>query len=686
MTQPPMTIPARALFWLIAAFALLIVPQWERLPLWLLASCAALAGWRWLAQTGRIRLPGRWLRVLIMLALTACYIATVGGQFTVDTASSFFVLAVGLKWLETRQSRDFYVLFFILVYLAAINFLFQQAIGWAVVNLAGVLLLLFGLQVLNAPDLSARSLAGGRRLALMLLKTLPIVVLLFVFFPRMEPLWTVPMVSGQSRTGISDTMTPGQISDLAQSSQRAFRVSFGGVIPPHRELYWRGLILDQFDGETWNQHQAEPFQAPAPVALDGGVGPLKSADYSVLLEPTNQRWAFSLRPSVALSGNIAPAGQGLFRFQRPADTAVRYRLSRLDTRSSSSTTLTAGERHRYLQLPPDSNPRATAFARQLTRQTDSPGEFIKAVLARFRQQSYFYTLRPPSMPADSVDALLFDVKRGFCAHYASATAFLLRRANIPARIVIGYQGGSQGLNDQYLIVRQYDAHAWVEAWIDGQGWIRVDPTAAISPERIELGLRAAVADEGSFLENSWASPERYGNVAAIQWVTLQLDRINYQWQRWVVGYQGQSQLDLMSRMPGHLSLRDLGYVTAGLMAVALLVAGVFSAWHQRGQWPRDPWRRLFDRGVQLIRHSGVAVYPGDTPDVIAQRASQRYPDAEKELTGFARLANNHYYGSRATELSPQKSRQDLIRLKNRLVQLRRALRQARSSRKSRPDR
>lgn len=686
MTPAAITIPARALFWLITAFALLIAPQWNRLPLWLLASCVALAGWRWLAQTGRVRLPGRWLRALIMLALTGWYLASVEGHFTVDTASSFFVLAVGLKWLETRRSRDFYVLFFILVYLAAVNFLFQQAIGWTVINFAGVLLLLFGLQVLNAPNLSARGLAGGRRLGLMLLKTLPVVVLLFVFFPRMSPLWTVPMVSGQSRTGISDTMTPGQISDLAQSSERAFRVSFGGAIPPHRELYWRGLILDQFDGETWNQRQAEPFQVPAPVALDDGAEILKPGDYSVLLEPTNQRWAFSLKPSIALSGNIAPAGQDLFRFARPADTAVRYRLSRVAAQLSSAPTLTASERRRYLQLPAGSNPRATQFARRLAQQTGQPVGFIKAVLTRFRQQPYVYTLRPPPMPTDSVDALLFDVKRGFCAHYASAMAFLLRSAGIPARIVIGYQGGSPGLDNRYLIVRQYDAHAWVEAWIAGQGWARVDPTAAISPERIESGLQEAVADEGSFLENNWTSPERYGDVAVIRWVALQLDRINYQWQRWVVGYQGQSQLDLLSRISGHLSLRELGYVTAGLMAAALLAAGLFSAWRQRGHWQQDPWRRLFDKGLHVIRQAGVEVYPGDTPDVIAERASRRYPEAEKELAGFARIANNHYYGARSAESSPAKRRQDLTRLKNRLVRLRRALRQAGSSRKLSPDR
>ncbi|MBO6850999.1 MAG: DUF3488 domain-containing protein, partial [Marinobacter sp.] len=209
-------LPTRALLWLIASFAVLLVPQWDRLPIWLVVSCVVLAGWRYMAQSGRVRLPGKWLKTGIMLVVISVYVGTVQGRFTVDTAASFFVLAVGLKWLETRSRRDFYVLFFILVYLATVNFLFHQEIYWAVLNLFAVGLLLVGLQVLNAPDLPDTMASGWRRLGMMLLKTLPIVILLFVFFPRMAPLWSVPMVSGQARSGISDTMRPGDISNLAQ--------------------------------------------------------------------------------------------------------------------------------------------------------------------------------------------------------------------------------------------------------------------------------------------------------------------------------------------------------------------------------------------------------------------------------------------------------------------------------------
>lgn len=657
-TEAPI-LPTRALIWVIASFALLLTPQWDRLPLWLVASCIVLAGWRWLAQSGRVRLPGKWLKTGIMLGVIAVYIATVQGRFTVDTAASFFVLAVGLKWLETRSTRDFYVLFFILVYLATVNFLFHQEIYWAVVNLMAVGLLLVGLQVLNAPDLPESMASGWRRLGTMLLKTLPIVVLLFVFFPRMAPLWSVPMVSGEARSGISDTMRPGDISNLAQSSERAFRATFGDDLPAYRDRYWRGLILDYLDGETWRQGRDEPFRRPGRVAVDGGAGDLESGQYDVLMEPTDERWAFALDDSVAVSDNVLPTDEGLFRFRRPADSAVRYRMALAGGETDGADA--PRSLRRYLQLPSRGNPRARALAEELKADYSDPGAMIEALMTRFRQQQYFYTLRPPAMPEDGIDALLFDAKRGFCAHYAGATTFVLRAAGIPARVVVGYQGGDPGAGDEYLIVRQYDAHAWVEAWIGGEGWVRVDPTAAIAPERIESGLRDAVAGEGSFLEDDWASPQRYGNMPVLQWASLQLDRINYQWQRWVVGYQGQSQMDLMSRLPGGLGLKELGYATAGIVGFALLAAGLFSAWQVRRSVSRDPVVRLIHQWHRLCERAGIPVRFGETPAQLADRIGSARPAAAGTARAFARIVNKHYYGS-DPDTERRQSREQMRRL------------------------
>jgi len=677
----PDLIPGAALVWLMGGFALLLLPQWDRLPVWLMVSCIVLAAWRWLAQLGKLRLPGRWSRSGLMVVLVAVYIATVQGRFTVETASSFFVLAVGLKWLETRTVRDFYVLLFILVYLSSVNFLFHQEIHWTVVNLAGVLVLFVGLQVLNAPGIAGAARSGWKRLGLMFLKTLPVVVLLFVFFPRMEPLWSVPLVSGEARTGISDSMTPGDISSLAQSDARAFRVTFGDDIPPHRDRYWRGLFLDTLNGDTWRQSRNREFRRPGRVAVDGGVGQLQPEEYDVLLEPTDQTWAFALEGSEPVSDNVTRNEEGLFRFDRPADSTVRYRMA-LTPEGDSSLNALQNPRQ-YLQLPASGNPRTRELAQTLKAQTSGPQELAVSILRRFREQQYFYTLRPPKMPDNGIDALLFDSKRGFCAHYAGAMTFLLRAADIPARVVVGYQGGEPGAGNEYLIVRQYDAHAWVEAWMPGQGWTRFDPTAAISPERIESGLRDAMEEEGSFLENDWTSPQRYGDMAMVQWASLQLDKMNYQWQRWVVGYQGQSQMDLMSRLPGGFGLRELGYVTAGVVGGALLFAGLFTALRGRSFARRDPLSRVLGRWHAVCEDAGVPVRHGETPSRQAERLARAEPSVAASAMTFARLVNKLYYAQdlqkHPDRLSNQGIREELRRMRRLLGTLSKQIKRSNSS-------
>lgn len=670
-------LPSAALFWLVCGFLLLLLPQWDRLPPWLLLACLALAAWRWLAQQGTVRLPGRWLRLAVMGCLIAIYIATVQGRFSVDTASSFFVLAVGLKWLETRSSRDFFVTFFILVYLATVNFLFKQGIGWTMVTLAGVVVLLVALQLLHTPSGSRSPMAGFRRLGWMLAKTLPIVIALFVFFPRMAPLWSVPLVSGQARTGLSDTMAPGDISSLAQSSERAFRVTFGGSIPAHRDRYWRGLILDRFDGTAWRQWQDEMPSRPGRVALDGGIGALQPNQYDVLMEASGQRWVFALDNSRAVSDNVREVPGNLFRLQRPADTSIRYRLG-LTPAARESGNLSREQMRRYLQLPQSGNPRARELAAELVSRHDSDEDVARAILSRFREQAYYYTLRPPAMPEDSVDTLLFDARRGFCAHYASAMAFLLRSADIPARIVAGYQGGSSGADDEYLIVRQYDAHAWVEGWMEGLGWVRLDPTAAIAPERIESGLQAAVAEEGSFLEQDWASPQRYSDLALVQWASLQVDRINYNWQRWVVGYQGQSQLDLMSRLPGNFGLRELGYVTAGLIGLALLFAGLVTLFRHNNRRGPDPIARMIRGWARSLQLGGVPVSRGATPDQLAELTGREVPAVRTLARAFAQDLNNHYYGPQAGQGRRDDGGAGRTRMRRRLAAILKALRRQRA--------
>ncbi|MCL1482787.1 MAG: transglutaminase-like domain-containing protein [Marinobacter sp.] len=414
------------------------------------------------------------------------------------------------------------------------------------------------------------------------------------------------------------------------------------------------------------------------VEIEGVSGPLDANQYEILLEPTDQSWAFALEDSVAASPNIEETDEDLFRFRRPADTSVRYRLALQTPPADSDAQLSPAQRRNLLQLPASGNPRARALADELRSRYDDRG-VAAALLQRFREQPYFYTLRPPAMPDDGIDALLFDVKRGFCAHYAGAMAFVLRSAGIPARIVVGYQGGESGAGDEYLIVRQYDAHAWVEGWFEGAGWIRLDPTAAIAPSRIESGLREAMAEEGSFLENSWLSPQKYGNLPLLTWASLQLDRVNYQWQRWVVGYQGQSQMDLLSRLPGGLTMRDLGYISAGTVAAALLFAGLISAWRGRQGGRHTGVARQLQRWQRFCEGVGVPVRRGETPLGLAERLARAEPALADSARVFAGVVNTHYYSrqySRQTVDAVAQPVSDIRLLRRLLARMKRQRRQA----------
>lgn len=631
-----------SLNWLLLGFALLLAPQWGRLPIWLSVVTCALALWVWGGRRLGIRLPGRTWRILVVIALVLMYAVTVRARFTVETASDFFVLTVALKWLELHSRRDLYVLFFILCYLGAVNFLFRSGPGWTLLDVIGILALFNALQGAQGGTLRRSMLQTWKRMGTLFLIALPMVIGLFIFFPRIGPLWSVPLVSDRSTTGFSDTVAPGDISHLAQSDQRVFRVRFAEKIPPARLRYWRGLVLEDYDGRAWRERQSfTPPGPPGKVNEEAMAGPLKPGEYEVLLEPTYQHWAFTLKNSQAVSSNVESAGDALFRFRRPVDTTVRYRM-RLTDEPSTVSQLGAATRFRDTALPRDGNPRTRQWARSLRERYDTPQAFVLALLQYFRTQPFYYTLNPPKLGADPIDTLLFQTRRGFCAHYASATAYVLRSVGIPARLVVGYQGGELGADGRYLIVRQYDAHAWVEAWLAGR-WVRIDPTAAIAPSRIEHGLQSSLSDPGDFLAENWMAPSRYNDVPWIRWVNLQMDALNYRWERWVVGYQGNTQLALFGRLSHHIGQRELGWISAGLVGVFALAIALWSAWRARRERHSMGPARLFRQWRELLMRLGVASHPTETPLQIATRAHDVDPALGRVSMSFARQLNTYYY-------------------------------------------
>ena len=567
------------------------------------------------------------VRFGLIIGSVASFAITYGKSFSVEMAGIFLLMVASMKAIELRTRRDALVFVYAMFYLSAISMLFEQGIPHVLLELISVLVCFSILMRLNASSLG--SVRGHIwRVSKLLTLAVPFAVCLFLFFPRFAPLWSLPIKTSTAQTGMSETVSPGSIADLSQSAERAFRVSFRGDVPPRNDLYWRALVLDQFDGLTWSR-------AAGPLTMERSRQGLLSNRrydqyqpqdgdldyYDVILEPHNNRWAFALADSNPISGNVYQLGTGAYEFRQDVVSPTPYRMA--FGRASQALAEIPGARVvagvarkvvsplQDLQLPPGGNPRARQLVDTLLLAGPTESQLVSAILRFFREQNFAYTLRPPSLSGDTIDQFLFETRRGFCEHYASSMAFLLREAGIPARVVAGYQGGEYNANLDYLVVRQYDAHAWVEAKITGLGWVRIDPTAYIAPDRIERNLEEAMREEGSFLEdNPYASFSR--SVAALNWLATKADEVNYQWQRLVLGYGEQDQRAMFKRVFGRFDMRTLLWVlVSSLFVVAIVV--VLYIWLGRYRRSLSGVERRYLRYILILKLYKVERRLGETP-------------------------------------------------------------------------
>lgn len=598
---------------------------WGVSPLWLCVFVLSLAVLSWEAK---FRLKG-WLRFVLVVLGTAWFFLYYGKNLTVEMAASFLFLAASFKLTEIASRRDSLVFVYIMFYLSAVSLLFNQHIGHLLVQVIVVLLGLKVLLGLNGGQLQSLG-AQWRSLLKLLMLALPLVLVLFLFFPRIAPLWTIPIKSHSATTGISDSMTPGDIAELSNSADRAFRVNFSAAVPAQSALYWRGLVLDYFDGTTWSRRQSPASSLRRGRYQLGEVYDTTADFYQVMLEPTNQAWAFTLNHSQPLSNNLRELDMGGFALSVEAIQPTRYRmglseLAKGDNRLPTAVRLNDVARQHSsglfdLQLPSTGNVRTRQWVAEQRAVAFSDLEFVQRVMRMFSQQSFSYTLKPTLLGDDSIDAFLFDSQRGFCAHYAGSLAYILRLAGIPARVVVGYQGGEYYAEGGYLIVRQYDAHAWVEAEVDGLGWVRLDPTAMVAPERVEQNLRQALAQDEPFLS---ADPlnAATNSFVGLKWLVLKADALNYQWQKWVVNYSQRDQYSLVSRLLGDYSLSRISLV---MFMAFCLMSGVmvWIYWLSIGRRRLRPAERRYLRWLGVMSYFGYHRGQGETPRQFLQRVEQ----------------------------------------------------------------
>lgn len=510
-------LPLPALTALLLIMALAAAPHARHLPAWLTLLALACGIWRYALARRSERLPPGWLRTLLTIATVLGIYASYGSLLGRDPGTALLVAMAALKLLEMRRRRDVHVLMYLGYLLAATQFLYDQSIfmivylaatGWAL-----TVLLIVAHQA--QPPVNPWRYAG---LAwTLLLQALPVMLVLFVLFPRLAgPLWRLPDDARGASSGLSDTMSPGDISHLSLSADVAFRVEFEGEPPPPADRYWRGPVLSSYDGRTWRQAAGSASLAAVEHSSD-------LVRYAVQLEPHNRRWLFALDAPLAAPAHARWGDGLLLEASEPVHERRRYALtSALDYRFE--TQLAPEMRARHLALPAHAHPRARALAASWKREGLADHELLAAAAAFFRSHEFSYTLSPPALPMDPVDQFLFETRRGFCEHYASALTVLMRAAGVPARVVTGYMGGEINPLGGYMIVRQSDAHAWTEVWLQGQGWTRVDATGFIAPHRIEYGLAEALSAEEPvpFLARS------SGLLKALH---LQWDALNTGWNR-----------------------------------------------------------------------------------------------------------------------------------------------------------
>lgn len=617
--------PSRgALNWLLFALLAVFAPLAMFLPWWITIISIGLA----LARP-RMRAHGwirRVLRYAITLGLTGSVFFEYGTLLGRDAGVALLAAMTALKFLEIESRRDAMLTVFLLCFLVLGVGLFTQSPWYAGYALAALWLLTATLVRINEARGDMRGSAGLA--ATMALQALPLALLMFFFFPRVQgALWGVPQETPGAQAGLDEIMRPGSIRELTLSATPAFRVEFQGSIPPLRTLYWRAFVLWRTDGYTWSRGAGG---LPRDIGLrPGGT----THTYDVTLEPSGDAWLPALDWPIALPAR-AQAMDGLaIEAAAPVNERIRYRVT--SAPDIGMTSLDARLRVRALELPRQLDQRVTQLARTLRARGRSDTGTVQAALAYFHDEAFYYTLTPPLMPNDPVATFLFDARRGFCEHYAAAFVTLMRAAGVPARVVSGYQGGELNPAGGYLIVRSRDAHAWAEVWIEGKGWRRADPTAAVAPERIEYGADALerLLGQGALLgtlsaDELLARLKLDGLTTLRRQLGLGWDAVNAAWFRWVLDYDARRQRELL----WYLGLDDLPWVM--VVSVITALAGallVLYAVFMRARAKVDPVAALYARFCRKLARAGLARPVSEPPLAFAARASAARPELSNEI-------------------------------------------------------
>lgn len=635
-------LPRRALWWLIGCQFYVILPHLTRVPLWVLAIYLGAALWRLQMHRERALMPPRWLRLLLGLAAGGAVIASYQTLIGLDPMVALLLVASALKLIESVRAKDGYVLVSLGFFIMTTQFLYNQELPVALYSVVGTLLLVVSLIALNQRPSGSVSRREPLLALRMLGLAIPMMIVLFLLFPRIAPLWSVPSKNTQATTGMSDVLRPGDVTRLGRSAEVAFRVQFEDQIPPQRELYWRGMVLNQFaDGAWrtlgWSDHPATERKLDKPIAVG------ESLKYRIIIEPTMQHWLYAMPYAQSPTAGVFEAWDFRLAVRKPLESTFAYDVVTWPE-SSLQPELSPWRREAELALPSNLNPLTREWVERQVNAVGNGPELIARVLSYFREQPFYYTLQPPKIDDDDfVDEFIFQSKRGFCEHYAYSFVVMMRMAGIPARIIGGYQGGELNTLNNTLIVRQFDAHAWVEVWLEDRGWVRVDPTAAVAPERVEQGLEEALRGQEGFLADSLLSAYRFRSVTMVNWLRLRYDAAAWQWQSFIVGFNSDEQIDLLESWFGEIKV---SWFVAVLLGSWVVVLAPLIWWmnRSRSSSERLPVEQQFAELCRALARRGIERAVGESAISLLVRAESELPAGDPQLVTLRRLADELYTG------------------------------------------
>ena len=533
----------------------------------------------------------KWIKIFklffVLICLASIYLSY-QSFLGVEAGTSLLAVFLYAKALETKEKRDLIVLFNFALFVSASLFLYSQAIWMAIIVLCCLISCLVGLYRVQTTAFIQQN-SGFKyfkkdiqHILKVIVFAVPFFILLFLFFPRLPPLWHIPIANSNGVTGISDRMSPGDIAELSQSSALAFRI-VGEMqkLPPQKDLYWRAMVLDQYDGTTWTSNELNQ-QVINQYNFNNLIQSPTLLKYQYLAADPRQKWITALETSLPLSprfqlhhdGSITPRRL----VQRSQPIELQWLGAAQDFKNSyqkpSNQALKMEQEFNQLYIQ-ESDIQAQKFAHNLFEKSGrNPEIYINEVLQWYKRNHFVYTLSPGRLGNNRVDDFLFKTRQGFCEHYASSFVMLMRYVGIPSRVVVGYQGGQLAPDGQSWEVRQLDAHAWTEVFLNGQ-WQRFDPTFMVAPQRIDQGMQAYSDNERQVFGEQNLSDWKYQQYSMLKTIRVWSDYASYQWQSKVVGYDAEKQSNWLKKIGLSSNYGSSIVIILGLLILAVLYFIIF---------------------------------------------------------------------------------------------------------------